>query len=63
MSIRYDVKIAVLMLVLVSSLTGQDMRRYIGRSLFSDQKAFTRGDAVTILVVETTNASNDAKTT
>jgi flagellar L-ring protein precursor FlgH len=41
---------------------GQDMRGYAGRSLFSDQKAIRVGDAVTILVVEATTASNDART-
>jgi flagellar L-ring protein precursor FlgH len=41
----------------------QDMRENVGRSLFSDQKATRTGDAVTILVVEVSSASNDAKTT
>ncbi|HUN65387.1 MAG TPA: flagellar basal body L-ring protein FlgH [Bacteroidota bacterium] len=45
-----------------SAVRGQDLRQYIGRSLFSDQKANRVGDAVTILVIEATNASNDAKT-
>lgn len=33
------------------------------RSLFSDQKAFEVGDAVTILIVESTEADNQASTT
>jgi len=44
-------------------VTAQDMRQYASRSLFADQKAYRIGDAVTILVVEATNASNDAQTT
>jgi flagellar L-ring protein FlgH len=41
----------------------QDLRENVGRSLFSDQKATRVGDAVTVLVVETSSASNDATTT
>jgi len=41
----------------------QDLRENLSRSLFSDQKANRVGDAVTVLVVETSSASNDAKTT
>src|SRR5271169_1448666 len=41
----------------------QDMRENLSRSLFSDQKANHVGDAVTILVVETSSASNNAQTT
>jgi flagellar L-ring protein precursor FlgH len=40
----------------------QDMRENVGRSLFSDQKATRVGDAVTVLVVEVSSASNDATT-
>jgi flagellar L-ring protein precursor FlgH len=40
----------------------QGMRDNAARSLFSDQKAAAVGDAVTILVVEASSASNDAKT-
>jgi len=38
------------------------MRNNIGRSLFADQKAARPGDAVLVLVVETSSASNDART-
>jgi len=38
------------------------MRQNYNRSLFSDQKANRIGDAVTILVVESSSASNDSKT-
>ncbi len=41
----------------------QDMRENLSRSLFADQKANRVGDAVSILVVETSSASNDATTT
>jgi flagellar L-ring protein precursor FlgH len=40
----------------------QDLRHNASRSLFSDQKAAGIGDAVTILIVETSSASNDART-
>lgn len=41
---------------------GQSLRDNVGRSLFADQKANRSGDAVTILIVEVSSASNDAKT-
>jgi len=41
----------------------QDMRQNVMKSLFSDQKASHAGDAITIIVVETNSASNDASTT
>jgi flagellar L-ring protein FlgH len=40
----------------------QDLRENAGRSLFSDQKAVRVGDAVTILIVESSSATNDART-
>lgn len=43
-------------------LIGQDMRGNVSRSLFSDPKAARIGDAVMVLVVETSSASNDAST-
>ncbi|MER3522595.1 MAG: flagellar basal body L-ring protein [Ignavibacteria bacterium] len=52
------------LLVLTASLAyAQDMRNTIGRSLFADQKAHRAGDAVTVLIVESSSAVNDAKTT
>lgn len=54
--------LVILMLITVSAATGQDMRSNIGRSLFADQKATQPGDAVTVVVVETSSASNDAST-
>ena len=61
-------KLALCTLVVLSgvfskSAVGQDMRENVGRSIFSDQKANRIGDAVTVLVVEISSASNDAKTT
>ena len=52
----------LLMIACVSLTTAQDMRSNIGRSLFADQKANQSGDAVTVLVVEISSASNDAST-
>lgn len=49
-------------LLLVSALRGQDLRENYGRSLFADQKANHIGDGVTILVVESSSASNDTRT-
>jgi flagellar L-ring protein FlgH len=45
----------------VITMQAQDMRQNYNRSLFADQKANHVGDAVTILVVETSSASNDSK--
>lgn len=53
---------AVTLMLAAGSAAGQDMRNNIGRSLFADQKACRPGDAVLVLVVETSSASNDART-
>jgi flagellar L-ring protein FlgH len=42
--------------------SAQDMRENVMKSLFSDQKAAHAGDAITIIVVETNSATNDAST-
>jgi flagellar L-ring protein FlgH len=53
----------ILMAAVVSAAANaQDMRENVMKSLFSDQKAAHAGDAVTIIVVETNSASNDAST-
>lgn len=52
----------LLILITASSLFAQDMRNNSFSSLFSDQKANRVGDAVTILVVESSQASNNAET-
>ncbi len=44
-------------------LSAQDMRQNSFKSLFSDQKANKVGDAITILVMESSEASNNAQTT
>jgi flagellar L-ring protein precursor FlgH len=51
-----------IMLVIPVLLIGQDMSRNSQRSLFSDYKAARVGDAITILVVESSRASNEAET-
>ncbi len=43
-------------------LNAQNMRNNAAGSLFSDQKANRIGDAITILVVESSQASNNAQT-
>jgi len=55
-------KIFVLM-ILVINLSAQDMRQNAFVSLFSDKKASQVGDAITIDVIEFSQASNDAQTT
>lgn len=56
-------KATIIALCLCASVAaGQTMRSSIGRSLFSDQKANLPGDAVTVVVVEVSSASNDAST-
>jgi len=52
----------LILLLSVSSLFAQNMRQNSFSSLFSDQKANKIGDAVTIIVIESSQASNDAQT-
>lgn len=54
--------IAAMLLLLAGQTSAQDMRENLSRSLFSDQKANSIGDAVTVLILESTSAVNDAKT-
>lgn len=49
-------------MALIHNLNAQDMRANSSNSLFSDNKASRIGDAVTILVVESSQASNNAET-
>ncbi|MGE5354417.1 MAG: flagellar basal body L-ring protein FlgH [Acidobacteriota bacterium] len=49
-------------LSLTAVVSAQDMRQNSYYSLFSDQKANKVGDAVTIIVVESSQASNNAET-
>ena len=53
--------VAACMALSASAVHAQDLRENLGRSLFSDQKANRIGDAVTVLVVEASSASNDTK--
>lgn len=53
---------ALVLALATAAAAGQDMRENVGRSLFADQKATRPGDAVLVLVVETSSASNDAST-
>ncbi len=46
----------------VTTSIAQDFRENVNYSLFSDQKANRVGDAITIYIVESLSASNDAKT-
>lgn len=56
-------KMSIITLFLLSNaLCAQDMRNNISRSLFTDEKATRLGDVITILVVEASSASNNAKT-
>ncbi len=49
-------------LLCISGASSQDMRENASRSLFSDKKAYQVGDVITVLVVETSSASNDSRT-
>lgn len=55
-------KIIIIILLYASFLSAQDMRRNSFSSLFSDEKANKVGDAITIVVVESSQATNDART-
>jgi flagellar L-ring protein FlgH len=54
--------VVVLLIAACSAMQAQDFRNTVNRSLFSDQKAGRMGDAVTILVLESLSATNNAKT-
>ena len=49
--------------IFTMSLQAQNMRQNSTFSLFSDNKANLKGDAITIIVLESTSASNNATTT
>ena len=55
-------KLIIALLYLPLMLTAQDLRENAGRSLFSDYKANRIGDAITIIVVESSQATNQAQT-
>ena len=55
--------VAILILLFAAiTLNAQDMRKNAAFSLFSDNKATQIGDAITIVVLESTQASNNAAT-
>jgi flagellar L-ring protein precursor FlgH len=53
----------VITLSLINIINAQNMRQNAFVSLFSDQKASRVGDAITIVVIEFSQASNNAQTT
>lgn len=55
-------KVLILLAFLSLAVLGQDFRQNARASLFSDYKAIGIGDAVTIVITESTQASNNAKT-
>jgi flagellar L-ring protein FlgH len=55
-------KIITLIAILTAANFAQDMRQNSFSSLFSDLKANRIGDAITIVVVESSQASNNAET-
>jgi flagellar L-ring protein FlgH len=55
-------KIIFMFFALTAALYCQDMRQNAYYSLFSDQKANRLGDAITIIVLESTSASNNSQT-
>jgi len=52
----------ILLLLFTVVISAQDMRKNSFNSLFSDEKANQIGDAITIVVVESSQATNDART-
>lgn len=57
------VVIIITIILFANVVYPQDMRQNGFSSLFSDQKANKIGDAITILVIEASQASNNAETT
>lgn len=55
-------KICLIITIFLTTISAQDMRENAFKSLFSDQKANRVGDAITILVAESSEASNNAET-
>jgi flagellar L-ring protein precursor FlgH len=54
--------IILVITVFTFAMNAQDMRQNAYASLFSDQKANRQGDAITIIVLESTQASNNSET-
>ncbi len=60
---KHQCVLGLSVLVIACAAQAQDMRGNVGRSLFADPRAARAGDAMMVLVVETSSASNDASTT
>ncbi len=58
----FKIYISILFLFIAINVFSQDMRQNSFQSLFSDQKANRIGDAITIVVLESSQASNNAET-
>ncbi len=56
-------RLMILIWMISTILYSQNMRQNSLYSLFSDNKAFQIGDAITIIVLESSQASNNAETT
>ncbi|HOV98941.1 MAG TPA: flagellar basal body L-ring protein FlgH [Bacteroidota bacterium] len=54
--------VGIVSVLFIVTAAAQDFRENVNHSLFSDQKANQVGDAITIYIVESLSASNDAKT-
>jgi flagellar L-ring protein precursor FlgH len=54
--------VGIVSALFIVTAAAQDFRENVNHSLFSDQKANQVGDAITIYIVESLSASNDAKT-
>jgi flagellar L-ring protein precursor FlgH len=63
MSNKMKTKFILIGLLFTSVLAAQGFRQNAAMSLFSDQKANRIGDAITIIIVEASTASNNAETT
>ena len=56
------IKFCLVIFLLAAAISAQDLRQNANMSLFSDQKANRVGDAITIIIVESSQASNNAET-
>ena len=55
-------RILIIIFLLAGIISAQQMNNYASRSLFSDYKANRIGDAITVIVIESSQASNRAET-
>ncbi len=52
----------ILLLFIATGIMGQSLNKYSNYSLFTDEKARKVGDVITVLVMESSQAMNNAKT-